>query len=96
MGPRQAMNPIAQTILTLIGLALLGGLFFLGLIFFAVFAAIAIIAGSIIWLRIWWIRRQAIRAGQPDPFAMRLKSKDGVKDYVDGEFVVIERKTRPP
>lgn len=83
------MNPVMQAILALVGLGLMGVLFFLGLMFFAVFAAVAVVAGSIIWLRIWWIRRKAIKAGQPDPFAMPLKTKD----YVDAEFVVIERKT---
>ena len=87
-GPLKTMNPVMQAILAVVGLGLMGALFFLGLMFFAVFAAIAVIAGSIIWLRIWWIRRKAIKAGQPDPFAMPSQAKD----YVDAEFIVIEQK----
>ena len=87
----KTMNPVMQAILAVVGLGLMGALFFLGLMFFAVFAAIAVIAGSIIWLRIWWIRRKAIKAGQPDPFAVPAKAKN----YLDAEYVVIERKTPP-
>ena len=90
-GPLKTMNPVMQAILALVGLGLMGALFFLGLMFFTVFAAIAVVAGSIIWLRIWWIRRKATKAGQPDPFAMPAKRND----YVDADFVVIERKTPP-
>ena len=42
-GPLKTMNPVIQAILALVGLGLLGALFFLGLIFFAVFAAIAVV-----------------------------------------------------
>ena len=87
-GPLKAMHPLMQGIGALVGLGLMGALFFLGLMFFAVFAAIALVAGAIIWLRIWWIRRKAIKAGQPDPFAMPSQSED----YLDAEFVVIEHK----
>jgi predicted lipid-binding transport protein (Tim44 family) len=91
-GPLKTMNPVMQVILALVGLGLMGGLFFLGLMFFAVFAVIALVAGTIIWLRIWWIRRKAIKAGQPDPFAMPSQASQS-RDYVDAEFVVIERKS---
>ena len=90
-GPFKTMNPVMQTVLALLGLGLVGALFFLGLVFFAVFAVIAVVAGSFIWLRIWWIRRKAIKAGQPDPFAMPSKAKG----YVDAEYVVIKPKTPP-
>jgi hypothetical protein len=90
-GPIKTMNPVMQAILAVVGLGLMGALFFLGLMFFAVFAAIAVIAGSIIWLRIWWIRRKAIKAGQPDPFGMPAKTEN----YLDAEYVVIDRKTPP-
>ncbi len=74
----QAVHPLWRIVLVVLGIGLLGFFLFFGLIMLAVFATIALVAGTVLAIRGWWLRRKL--GGRPAPGAA-----------IEGEFVVIER-----
>jgi hypothetical protein len=78
-------NPILQ-IFALIGAAILAvGAIFIGAIFLSLFLGVAVIAGLVLYIRLWWLRR---KAG---------KSTSGAKprpgEYVEVEYTVVRERS---
>ena len=85
-GPPEWMrNPLAQAFGALLGLAVLVMSFFLGIVVLAVLVGLALIGGSVLALRMWWLKRRLQReaARQPDDATV-----------VEGEYSVVERRRR--
>ncbi|MDX1570264.1 MAG: hypothetical protein R3200_07245 [Xanthomonadales bacterium] len=72
------LHPVWQILIAVLALGMMGALFALGLVLFAVLAVIGLVAGSVLYLRAWWLGRKMARQGQ-DP------------QVIDGEFTVIRR-----
>jgi len=81
---RPPSNPILQ-VFALIGAALLAaGAIFIGAIFLSLFLGLAVIAGLVLYIRLWWLRR---RAGQT---AATGRQRPG--EYVEVEYTVVRER----
>lgn len=84
---RPASNPILQA-LALIGAAILAaGAIFIGAIFLSLFLGLAVIAGLVLYIRLWWLRRrtgQTAATGRPRP-----------GEYVEVEYTVVRERPAP-
>jgi uncharacterized membrane protein len=82
---RPPSNPILQ-VFALIGAAILTiGAIFIGAIFLSLFLGLAVIAGLVLYIRLWWLRRKAgTRAsrGRPRP-----------GEYVEVEYTVVQQRS---
>ena len=83
----RAMHPVMQVFLGLLTIAVLGGLFFLGLAFFAVFAAVAVVAGLVLWLRLKWLMWRRNREGTVE----RMAPTGQTVDAIEGDYEIIQR-----
>lgn len=72
------LHPVWQILIAVLALGMMGALFALGLVLFAVLAVIGLVAGSVLYLRAWWLGRRMGQQGS-DP------------QVIDGEFTVIRR-----
>jgi hypothetical protein len=92
MTPRQfsfgvSGNPIAQVLSVLVfGLLLIGALI-MGAVVLAVLFGIAIIAGAVLAVRLWWLRRKLRAAGAFDPAP---ESPPDTR-LIEGEYTVVEK-----
>jgi len=85
-------HPLLRLVYAVAGLGVLGVLLMLGTLFFVVFAALALIGGSIIAMRVWWLSRKAERQlGAAARSARTQQTRDG--SVIEGEFFVIETHT---
>ena len=82
---RPPTNPILQ-VFALIGAAILAvGAIFIGAIFLSLFLGLAVIAGLVLYIRLWWLRHKAGKAtagGQP---------RSG--EYVEVEYTVVRERS---
>jgi len=84
-----------RVIYGLLGLGILGVMLTLGVMFFVVFAAVALVGGSVIAARIWWLSRKAEkhfgdslgRMREPGPPRPSTPPSDTV---IDGEYTVVD------
>jgi hypothetical protein len=72
--------------------ALIGFVMF-GLVIFLVIAALAAVAGIVIWARVWWLKRRLGKEG----FHPRENQHSGpTGQVIDAEYTVVEESTEPP
>ena len=93
------LNPFARALAAIVTILALAGAFFFGLFIFAIALGVGLIAWLLIWLRIWWIRRQLAGAGfspdgtrapgQGESRGERQAHDKG--DVIDGEYEVLSR-----
>ncbi len=84
---RPPSNPILQ-VFALIGAAILAaGAIFIGAIFLSLFLGLAVIAGLVLYIRLWWLRR---RAGQTAATGPRRPG-----EYVEVEYTVVRERPAP-
>ena len=94
------MNPVMRVIYGLLGLGMLGVMLTLGVMFFVVFAAIALIGGSIVAARIWWLSRKVEKQFGGSFEKMResvaqTSHRPTDETVLDGEYTVVEPQDRP-
>ncbi len=82
---RPPSNPILQ-VFALIGAGILAvGAIFIGAIFLSFFLGLAVIAGLVLYIRLWWLRR---KAGMT---ASRGQQRPG--DFVEVEYTVVRERS---
>ncbi len=82
-----AGNPIANALVIFVGALAIGVSLVLGFLAFVVLAAIVLVLGAFVGLRVWWLNRKlARRAGTPRQ--SRSSSGGGV---IEGEYHVVKR-----
>lgn len=82
---RPPSNPILQ-VFALIGAVVFAvGAIFIGAIFLSFFLGLAVIAGLVLYIRLWWLRRKA-RTAPP-----RGQRRTG--DYVEVEYTVVRERS---
>lgn len=82
---RPPSNPILQ-VFALIGAAILAvGAIFIGAIFLSLFLGLAVIAGLVLYIRLWWLQR---RAGKS---AASGRQRPG--EYVEVEYTVVRERS---
>ena len=80
--------------LVLVGVAWnVAGAVTLGLVAFLVIAALAAVAGIVIWLRVWWLKRRLEKEGFK-PHEMQDPEPKG--HVIDAEYTVVEEPRDPP
>lgn len=75
------LHPAWQVLIAIAALAMMGALFALGLVLFVVLAVIGLVAGSVLYLRAWWLGR-------------KIRKQDADPQVIEGEFTVIRRRRR--
>ena len=73
------MHPVWQFLLAVAAFGILGALAVFGLVLFLILAGVGLVAGSILYLRAWWIAR-------------KLDRKGGGPQTLEGEFIVVEKR----
>ena len=96
LGP-PPMNPLSRLLAAIAGALLLAGAFFFGFIILLVVLAVGLIAGLVIWLRLWWIKRKIASGQGPVPAGFGespLRGQDPAsttEDVIDAEYEVVSR-----
>lgn len=91
------MNPLSRLLAAIAGALLLAGAFFFGFIILLVVLAVGLIAGLVIWLRLWWIKRKIASGEGPVPAGFGkspLRGQDPAstaEDVIDAEYEVVSR-----
>lgn len=86
-------GPLARLVTGVIAVLVLVGALMLGVVAFLVIAALAIVAGIAIWLRVWWIKRRLEKEG----FRPREASRSEPSGHViDAEYTVVDEPDNTP
>jgi hypothetical protein len=86
-------GPLARIFAGIVAVLLFLGTLAFGLVAFLVIAALAAVAGIVIWLRVWWIKRRLEKEGFK-PHDRRSPEPTG--HVIDAEYTVVEDSDGPP
>ena len=88
--PFPGNNPIANALVVVAGVVLIGLALILGFFAFLALSALVLVSAAVVGVRLWWLRRKLVRSqshGGPP--------RDG-GDVIEGEFLVVhEDRERP-
>ncbi len=80
-------NPLTRIIATIIAVFALAGAFMIGMVALLVVAAVALVAGLAIWLRIVWIKRRLRKSGVELNVGVAESRQSG--QVIDAEYTVV-------
>jgi len=83
-------NPLTRIISAIIGIFVLAGAFMLGIVALLVVAAVGLIAGIAIWLRVQWIKRQLQKNGVDLGLSKDAPATSG--HIIDAEYTVVSER----
>ena len=78
-------NPILQVLVLVMGAVVAVGAIFVGAILLSLFLGLAVIAGLVLYIRLWWLRR---RSGSG-------KSRGRSDRFVEVEYTVVDERPMP-
>lgn len=78
-------NPILQVLVLVMGAVVAVGAIFVGAILLSLFLGLAVIAGLVLYIRLWWLRR-GLRSG---------KSRSRSDRFVEVEYTVVDERPMP-
>lgn len=56
-------NPLLQIVYFIVGGIILIGALLMGAVILSLVFGLALIAGIVVWIRVWWLRRKILKAG---------------------------------
>ena len=80
-------NPLTRIITAIIAVVVLVGTFMIGMAAFLVIAAIALVAGIVIWIRVAWIKRRLRKSGVDLGPRVDISRESG--HVIDAEYTVV-------
>ena len=84
-------NPIANALVVIVGALVIGASIVLGFFAFVILAAVVLVLGAIVSLRVWWFNRKLRREMRNTP-----PSADSVQLHViEGEYHVVKGDKKP-
>ena len=90
------MNPLSRLLAAVLAVIALAGALFFGFFIFLAVLGVGLVAWAVLWLRIWWLRRQAGRAGgfgragaRPADPSMHSRRAENQGDVIEGEYTVV-------
>lgn len=83
-----AGNPIANVLVIIAGVLVIGASIVLGFFAFLVLAAIVLVSAAVVGLRVWWLRRKMARDGSPEATTTIRRRRI---DVIEGEFSEVRR-----
>ncbi len=83
-------NPLTRIISAIIAVFVLAGAFMLGIVALLVVAGVGLIAGTIIWLRVLWIKRQLQKDGVDLGVSNDAPATSG--HIIDAEYTVVSER----
>lgn len=86
-------NPVAQVLAVILGLLLFTAALFVGAFVFLTLLGVAVIGGTILSIRLWWLRHQLHRHGEHQQNHYRHRSRQGLT--IEGEVVKKQERRRP-
>jgi uncharacterized membrane protein len=82
-------NPIANALVVLVGIVLIGLSLVLGVVAFLAIGSVVLVMASIIGIRVWWLQRKFIKKAARQGGPIRPPTADG--DVIEGEYRVVSR-----
>ena len=84
-------NPIANALVVVVGTLIIGASIVLGFFAFLILAAIVLVLGAIVSLRVWWFNRKLRREMQNQP----PQSESARLRVIEGEYHVVKGDEKP-
>lgn len=78
-------NPVLQFIALVVAAVVAVGAVFLGAILLSLFLGLAVIAGLVLYIRLWWLRRRSVRRPA--------SGRQG--EFVEVEYTVVNERPMP-
>jgi|SRR5882672_69344 len=94
-------NPLVQALWMVVGAALLVGALVMGAVVLTVLLALGVVAGAVLAIRVWWLRRKLRRGGAFDAAGPHATDGDAADrpapQLIEAEYTVVaERDARDP
>ncbi|MGB5247853.1 MAG: hypothetical protein WBM54_03365 [Woeseia sp.] len=84
-----AGNPIANALVVLVGIVMIGLSLVLGVVAFVAIGSIVLVMAAIIGIRVWWLQRRLRKQGMHAP--ERPRPVDAETEVIEGEYRVVSR-----
>lgn len=84
-----AGNPIANALVVLVGIVLIGLSLVLGVVAFVAIGSIVLVMAAVIGIRVWWLQRRLRKRGMHEP--QRPRPADADAEVIEGEYRVVSR-----
>jgi len=90
---RSPTNPFLQALYVVIGGVLLVGAILMGAVLLSIALGVVLIAGLVIGVRVWWLRRKLARgSGQASFERDRGRRPHTATEIIDVEYTVVEQR----
>ncbi len=83
-----AGNPIANILVVIAGVLLIGASIVLGFFAFIALSGIVLVTAAVIGVRVWWLKRKILQGSAPESAGQRQQSPGGV---IEGEYKVVSK-----
>jgi hypothetical protein len=81
-----AGNPIANVLVIIVGVLVIGASIVLGFFAFLVLSAVVLVSAAVVGLRVWWLKRKMARDGVAAEAAETVRRR---VDVIEGEYRVV-------
>jgi small-conductance mechanosensitive channel len=90
-------NPLLQVVYFLVGGVVLIGALVMGAVVLSLVFGLALIAGVVIWIRIWWIRRKILKAAARTGADRGAEGATGASAgrVIEVEYTVVDERPNP-
>ncbi len=87
-------NPILQVAGLLVGAVVTVGAIFVGAVLLSLFLGLAVIAGLVLFVRVWWLRRRGMRkaTGYAQRTAAGNSRRTAAGEIVEVEYTVVKER----
>lgn len=85
-------NPLLQVLYFLVGGVLLIGALVIGAVVLSILVGIALIAGIVIYVRVWWLKRKLERSGRSGRGGGPGSRQSSRPDTIEVEYTVVEER----
>ena len=89
-----ASNPLANVLVIIVGALAIGLSVILGFVAFVALAAVLLVFGAVIAIRIWWLNRRLPKSGESGPRSQQRRGT--AHDAIEGEYQVVQDDDDPP
>lgn len=89
-GPFPGNNPIANALVIVAGVIVIGLALVLGFFAFLALSALVLVSAAVIGIRVWWLKRKLARNPPPGP------GRGETTEVIEGEFQIVRGERERP